>query len=76
MTEAGFLAGGRYRHASGMLLSPADTLIANLEDFTPPAFRERARVMLPALLHSWRRVGRIAAVRINDLGGEGILISL
>ncbi len=56
-----------------MLLSPADALIADLEDFTPPAFRERARVMLPALLLGWRSGGRIAAVRINDLDGEGML---
>jgi citrate lyase subunit beta/citryl-CoA lyase len=57
-------------HAA-MLDSPADALIVDLEDFTPPARRSEARALLPALLASWRAAGRVAAVRINALEADG-----
>ena len=56
-----------------MAQSQADVLIADLEDFTPPALRMRARAGLPVLLRLWRGSGHITAVRINDLAGEGRL---
>lgn len=54
-----------------MLASGADALIVDLEDFTPPARRDEARRLLPALLHRWRDTGRIAVVRINALDADG-----
>ena len=51
----------------------ADLLIVDLEDFTPPARREEARRLLPALLASWRAAAKVTAVRINQLDGEGPL---
>ena len=51
--------------------SGADLLIADLEDFTPPPRREKARELLPALLADWRTAGRVTAVRINQLDAEG-----
>lgn len=54
-----------------MLASGADVLIVDLEDFTPPARRDEARRLLPALLQRWRDAGRIAVVRINALDADG-----
>jgi citrate lyase subunit beta/citryl-CoA lyase len=55
-----------------MLESGADALIVDLEDFTPPPRRDEARRLLAALLPRWRAAGRIAAVRINALDGDGV----
>jgi citrate lyase subunit beta/citryl-CoA lyase len=54
-----------------MQRSGADALILDLEDFTPGTCRPEARDALPALLQAWRDAGRITAVRINALDGEG-----
>lgn len=54
-----------------MRTSGADALIVDLEDFTPPPLREQARSELPVLLKSWREAGRVTAVRINQLDGDG-----
>jgi citrate lyase subunit beta/citryl-CoA lyase len=54
-----------------MTRSGADALIVDLEDFTPPARRGRARGGLADLLPRWRAAGRLAAVRINALEGDG-----
>jgi citrate lyase subunit beta/citryl-CoA lyase len=54
-----------------MLQCGADVLIADLEDFTPPARRDEARRLLPASLQRWREGGRVAAVRINHLETDG-----
>ncbi len=50
----------------------ADALILDLEDFTPPAQRDRARGLLPEALDAWRARARTCVVRINLLqqGGE------
>lgn len=53
--------------------SVADVLIVDLEDFTPAERRDEARRGLAALLAGWREAGRIVAVRINALDGEGPL---
>jgi citrate lyase subunit beta/citryl-CoA lyase len=63
-------AAGATTHEA-MLVSGADALIADLEDFTPPARRDEARRGLGALLARWRAAGRITGVRINALDGEG-----
>lgn len=51
--------------------SGADSLIVDLEDFTPPARREEARGMLVSLLRSWKEAGFVTAVRINQLDEDG-----
>ncbi len=52
--------------------SGADVLIQELEDFTAPAMRPRARALAPDLLAAWRASGRVAAVRVNPLEAEGM----
>jgi citrate lyase subunit beta/citryl-CoA lyase len=52
--------------------SGADVLIQELEDFTPPARRGAARALAAATYAEWRRVGALAAVRINPLATEGM----
>ena len=57
-------------HAA-MLASGADALIVDLEDFTPPPRRAEARALLPRYVRGCRERGLIAAVRINQLDGDG-----
>lgn len=45
--------------------SGADVLIQELEDFTPPELRPKARALAAGLYDRWRRAGALAAVRIN-----------
>ena len=52
--------------------SHADVLIQELEDFTPPALRPRARAIAPDLYASWRAAGRVVAVRVNPLDQDGM----
>jgi citrate lyase subunit beta / citryl-CoA lyase len=47
--------------------SGADVLIQELEDFTPPALRPKARALAARLYDRWRRAGALAAVRVNPL---------
>lgn len=54
-----------------MLASGADALIVDLEDFTPPARRAEARALLPRYVQGCRERGLVAAVRINQLDGDG-----
>lgn len=54
-----------------MLASGADALIVDLEDFTPPARRAEARALLPRYVQGCRARGLVAAVRINQLDGDG-----
>ena len=51
--------------------SGADVLIQELEDFTPPALRSKAREISPGIMADWRKAGVVAAVRINPLEGDG-----
>jgi len=51
--------------------SGADVLIQELEDFTPPELRLRARSMAVALYKRWRRAGATVAVRINPFATGG-----
>lgn len=55
-----------------MLASGADALILDLEDFTPPASRPRARGLLSRFVAGCRQHGCISAIRINLLDGEGV----
>ena len=52
--------------------SGADVLIHELEDFTPPALRPAARALARDLYGSWRAAGRVVAVRVNPLEGDGM----
>lgn len=52
--------------------SEADVVIQELEDFTAPDRRPAARAMAAALYDGWRAAGRVAAVRINPLAGDGM----
>ena len=52
--------------------SAGDVLIQELEDFTPPPERPRARAIGPGVLAAWRAAGRISAVRVNPLEGDGV----
>jgi citrate lyase subunit beta/citryl-CoA lyase len=47
--------------------SSADVLIQELEDFTPPALREKARRLATTLYQRWRAAGKVVAVRVNPL---------
>ena len=47
--------------------SGADVLIQELEDFTPPDRRPRARALASGLYERWRKAGALAAVRVNPL---------
>jgi citrate lyase subunit beta/citryl-CoA lyase len=47
--------------------SGADVLIQELEDFTPPPRRPRARALAAGLYDRWRAAGALAAVRVNPL---------
>lgn len=56
-----------------MLDSGADALILDLEDFTPPARRNKARGLLDGFVKECRRQKRLAAIRINALETDGSL---
>ena len=51
--------------------SSADVLIQDIEDFTPPALRPKARELSPEIIAGWRTAGAVTAVRINPLEGDG-----
>jgi len=63
----------RAAHAK-MLESDADALIVDLEDFTPPARRGEARGLLDGFVKECRRRQRLAAIRINALETDGLLV--
>lgn len=50
----------------------ADVLVQELEDFTPPALRGKARAMAPEVFRRWREAGAVVAVRVNPLESEGM----
>jgi citrate lyase subunit beta/citryl-CoA lyase len=51
--------------------SGADVIIQELEDFTPPDLRPKARALAHDLYEKWRKAGAIAAVRVNPLESCG-----
>src|SRR5215470_12647107 len=52
--------------------SGADVLIQELEDFTPPPLRPKARSLAPDLYAAWRAAGAVVAVRVNPLEADGV----
>jgi citrate lyase subunit beta/citryl-CoA lyase len=51
--------------------SGADVIILELEDFTPPPLRPKARAHAAEVLDEWRAAGASAGVRINPLQSGG-----
>jgi citrate lyase subunit beta/citryl-CoA lyase len=47
--------------------SGADVIVLELEDFTPPELRPKARALSGRAFELWRRAGAAAAVRVNPL---------
>lgn len=66
-----FVAGADPAAHAAAERSGADVLIHELEDFTPPSLRPKARSMAPALYDRWRKAGAIVAVRVNPFETEG-----
>ncbi|MFO1310535.1 MAG: CoA ester lyase [Burkholderiales bacterium] len=62
-----FVPGADERAHRAAARSGADVLIHELEDFTPPPLRERARAHAAALYARWRAEGKVVAVRVNPL---------
>lgn len=62
-----FVAGADAKAHAAAQRSGADVLIHELEDFTPPALRPRARALAPELYARWRAAGALVAVRVNPL---------
>jgi citrate lyase subunit beta/citryl-CoA lyase len=52
--------------------SGADVIVLELEDFTPPELRAKARAGSSKALDAWRSAGAVAAVRINPLQAGGL----
>src|SRR3954469_12765463 len=51
--------------------SGADVIILELEDFTPPELRPRARQLSSRAFNLWRNAGAIAGVRVNPFESCG-----
>ncbi len=62
-----FVAGADEAAHAAAARSGADVVIQELEDFTPPELRPRARALAAALYERWRAAGALAAVRVNPL---------
>jgi citrate lyase subunit beta/citryl-CoA lyase len=62
-----FVPGADAAAQSAASRSGADVLIQELEDFTPPELRPKARALAAGLYDRWRKAGALAAVRINPL---------
>lgn len=67
-----FLEGANEAALSGAPESGADVLIQELEDFTPPELRAKARALAADLYPAWRAAGRVVAVRVNPLDQDGL----
>jgi len=67
-----FVAGADAAAHEAAARSGADVLIQELEDFTPPERRPAARAMAARLYERWRKAGKVAAVRVNPLEGDGV----
>jgi citrate lyase subunit beta / citryl-CoA lyase len=67
-----FLEGANEAVLQRAAQSGADVLIQELEDFTPPPLRPKARSLAPELYASWRAAGAVAGVRVNPLEQDGL----
>jgi len=62
-----FVAGADEAAHRAAARSGADVIILELEDFTPPELRPKARAHAKEILDRWRTRGAVAGVRINPL---------
>lgn len=67
-----FLEGANEAVLQRAAQTDADVLIQELEDFTPPPLRPKARSLAPDLYASWRAAGAVVAVRVNPLAQDGM----
>lgn len=67
-----FLEGANEQVLDAAPDSGADVLIHELEDFTPPALRPKARALAVDLYAAWRDAGAVVAVRVNPLDLDGM----
>lgn len=67
-----FLEGANEVVLANAAASGADVLIHELEDFTPPALRPKARELARELYPQWRAQGAVVAVRVNPLDQDGM----
>ena len=66
-----FVAGADDGAHAAAARSGADVIILELEDFTPPPLRAKARSLAAKAFALWRKAGAEAAVRVNPLEGDG-----
>jgi citrate lyase subunit beta/citryl-CoA lyase len=67
-----FLEGADEAVLQRAAVSGADVLIQELEDFTPPPLRPKARALAVDLYAAWRAAGAVVAVRVNPLEQDGM----
>lgn len=67
-----FLEGANVEVLEAAPACGADVLIQELEDFTPPALRPKARQIAPEIYARWRAAGAVVAVRVNPLAQGGL----
>jgi citrate lyase subunit beta/citryl-CoA lyase len=66
-----FVPGADEKAHAAAARSGADVIVLELEDFTPPELRPKARAMAAAAFAAWRTAGALAAVRVNPLESDG-----
>lgn len=66
-----FVPGADPKAHAAAARSGADVIILELEDFTPPELRPRARALSGQAFDAWRKAGAIVAVRVNPLEAGG-----
>src|SRR3954454_20623939 len=66
-----FVAGADERAHAAAARSGADVIILELEDFTPPELRAKARALAGDAFSQWKRAGAKVAVRVNPLATDG-----
>lgn len=67
-----FVPGADEQALADAATSGADVLIQELEDFTAPDRRPAARALAARTYAQWRAAGRVVAVRVNPLAGDGM----
>src|SRR3954447_11417671 len=66
-----FVAGADERAHAAAARSGAHVIILELEDFTPPELRAKARALAGDAFSQWKRAGAKVAVRVNPLAADG-----
>ena len=62
-----FVGAATENHIDEANESSADVCIQEFEDFCVPERREFARKIMPEVIATWKKSGKVAAVRINPL---------